>query len=175
MDVKKTIEKRRSIRSYKNEKLSNEIIKELIEAVRLAPSGNNAQPSRYYIVKDDETKDLLRNNEIIRDEWVYNAPAIIVCCADSNAYTKFVEGWDEPNEIRAIRDLSIASSYLVLRATELGLGTCYCGWIKKEEIKTLLNIPKEYVVPYVIAVGYPNENPKQRPRKKFDEILLNEL
>jgi nitroreductase len=97
---------------------------------------------------------------------------IIVCCADPDAYTQPVEGWDDPNETRALRDLSIASSYLVLRATDLGLGTCYCGWIKKEEIKKVLNLPKGYVVPYVITLVYPDENPAPRPRKGIDEIVL---
>lgn len=172
MDIKDAIHTRRSIRKYSDKPVPDEMIHEIIDAARLAPSGNNAQPSRYFIVKDDSTKQKLRENEIIRDKWVYDAPIITVCCADPNAYPKNVEGWDDPDEVRAIRDLSIASSYLILRATELGLGTCYCGWIKNDEIKEVLDIPRHLVTPYVITVGFPDESPGPRPRKSIDEIIL---
>lgn len=172
MDVKKAVEERRSIRKYQDREVSDDLIRELIDAARLAPSGNNAQPSRYYVVKDKKTKDKLRKNEIFDQDFVYKAPVIIVCCTNPNAYTKRVEGWDLPDDIRAIRDLSIASSYIVLRAVELGLGTCYIGWVKGEKIKEVLDIPKEYIVPFVIIVGHPAEEPKPTPRKSIDEILL---
>ena len=172
MDVKKAIESRRSIRRYQDKPVPEDLVKEVIDAARLAPSGNNAQPSNYFIVEEDITKKKLRDNNLIRDKWVYDAPVIIVCCANPKAYVKWVKGWDDPNEIRAIRDLSIASSYLVLRATELGLGTCYCGWIKHNEIKGVLGIPEHFIVPYVIALGYPAEKPNARPRKRIEEILF---
>ncbi len=172
MNVKKSIESRRSIRQYQDKQVPDDLVNEVINAARLAPSGNNAQPSRYFVVKDAKTKKKLQNNNIIRDKWAYDAPVIIVCCADPKSYTKFVEEWDDPNEIRAIRDLAIASSYMVLQATELGLGTCYCGWLKKDKIKKILDIPPHFIVPYVITLGYPAETPKPRPRKGIEEILL---
>ncbi len=172
MDVKQAIASRRSIRKYKEKPVSEELVNEVINAACLAPSGNNTQPSRYLIVRDDETKKRLQDSEVIRDKWVYYAPIIIVCCTNPKAYTKFVEGWDDPNKIRAIRDLSIASSYLDLQATELGLGTCYCGWLKEDKIKKVLGIPQQFIVPYVITLGYPAETPKARPRKGIDEIIL---
>ncbi|MBW2992614.1 nitroreductase family protein [Candidatus Woesearchaeota archaeon] len=172
MDVKKAIEERRSIRKYEDKEVSDDLIKELIDAARLAPSGNNTQPSKYFIVKDEETKAKLRENEVFMQDFVYNAPAIIFCCTNPEAYKKRVEGWDFPNDIRAVRDLSIASSYLVLRATELGLGTCYVGWLKDEKIKEILNIPKENIIPYVITIGYPAEKPNPTPRNSIDEVIF---
>ena len=173
MDVKNAIEKRRSIRKYQDKKLSDKLIKELINAARLAPSGNNAQPCRYFIIKDEETKNKLKTNEIFFQDFVYEAPVIIACCADPNVYKyKKIKNWDDSNNLRAVRDLSIASSFLVLRATELNLGTCYVGWIEKEKIKQVLDIPKEYIVPYVITVGYPAEDPPPKPKHTLDEIIL---
>ena len=171
MDVKDAIGKRRSIRSYQDKSISNELIRELIDAARLAPSGNNAQPGRYFIVNDEETKSKLRENEIFKQDFVYEAPVIIACCADPRVYSG-VKGWDDSNNVRAIRDLSIASFSLVLRATEMGLGTCYVGWVKKEEIKSILGIPDNYIVPYVITVGYPAEEPGTHSRKGIDEIII---
>lgn len=172
MDVKEAIEERRSIRKYQNKEVPEHLIRELIEVVRLAPSGNNAQPTKCYIVKDVKTKSELKEQEIFYQDFVYEAPVIIVCCADPTIYKKRIGGWDDPNEIRAMRDLSIASSFLVLRATELDLGTCYVGSLKKDKIKEILNIPQKYLIPYVITVGYPAEKPESTPRKNIDEIIF---
>ena len=172
MDVKEAIAKRRSIRKYQRKEVPLDLIRELIDAARLAPSGSNVQPGRYYLVKDSETKEKLRKNQIFQQDFVYQAPALIVCCSDIQSYAQGVKGWSEENENRALRDLSIASAFLVLRATELGLATCYVGWMKKDKIKDVLDIPRHYLVPFVIAVGYANEQPRPLPRKSIDEIFV---
>lgn len=173
MELKDAIKERRSIRKYQNTPVSNDLITQVIDAARLAPSGNNTQPWRFYIVKEGEERKNLQEQEVIRDKWVYQAPVIIVCCTDPQAYVKHIEGWDDPNEIRAIRDLAIASANITLQATDLGLGTCYCGWIKDKEIKEILQIPEHFVIPYVITLGYPDQDPPARPRKDITEIVLN--
>ena len=73
---------------------------------------------------------------------------------------------------RSIRDVAIASSYLVLRATELGLGTCYIGWFDEQGLKTTLRVNNDYVIPFVILLGYPAESPVQTPRKDMTEMLF---
>lgn len=173
MSVKTIIAKRRSIRKYQNKEVSTDLIKEVVDAARLAPSGNNAQPSRYLIIKDEKIKKKLKENKVFKQEFVYKAPVIIVCCGDPETYPKekLESGFDDPYKIRAVRDVSIAAQNLVLRATELGLGTCYIGWRHKGRIKKVLGIPKNYVVPFVITLGYPAEKPKARPRKSLKEIL----
>jgi nitroreductase len=172
MDVKKAIKERRSIRKYEDREIPDNLVRDVIDAARLAPSGNNTQPSTYYVIKDEETKAKLRANEVFTQNFVYDSPTIIVCCTNPQVYKKHVEGWDSRNEIRAIRDLSIASAFLVLRATELGLGTCYVGWLKEDKIKNILEIPEDNIVPYVITIGFPDEQPKPKTRKSIDEVLL---
>lgn len=172
MDVKKAIETRRSIRKYQNKAVPENLIRELIDAARLAPSGNNAQPSKYYIVTNEADRKKLKENEIFKQDFVYTAPVILVCCTDPGAHKNKVEGPGDAENFRAIRDVSIATAFLVLRATELGLGTCYVGWAQKDKIKDALNIPQEYIIPYVITIGYPDEQPQPTPRKKIDEIIL---
>jgi len=136
------------------------MIEDVLEAARLAPSGNNKQPWKFMIIKDTKKLDGL-----FYQDFVLKAPVIIVCAADPTVYQK-VEGWDSEDDVRAIRDLSIATSQMVLQATELGLGTCYIGWVKKDKIKEVLGIEKKYLVPYVITLGYPDEEPDARPRKE---------
>lgn len=174
MNVEKAIRDRRSIRKYKSEEVSEEIVNELLEAARLAPSGNNAQPWRFKVINNKTIIERLREEGIFKQDFVYNAPLIIVCCADPEAYpkAKFESGFDDPYEERAGRDVTIASQNLILRATELGLGTCYVGWMNKPRAKEVLGIPVRFVVPYVITVGYPDEAPDARERKDKEEVVL---
>ena len=79
---------------------------------------------------------------------------------------------DDENKLRAMRDLGIASQNLVLRATELGLGTCYIGWMDKPKVKKLLDLPENFVAPYVITVGYAADNAGERKKKDVEDILL---
>lgn len=170
MNVKKAILERKSIRKYKKDMPSDKQIFEVLDAARLAPSGTNAQPCRYKIIKSEKEKDLLKKDNIMKQNFVYDAPVLIVCCADPNVYKK--TSFDSENEVRAIRDLSIASSFLVLRATELGLGTCYIGWIDKEKIKETLDLPRNFVVPFIITLGYSGEDRKILQKKDLKDLLL---
>lgn len=176
MEVIEAIRKRRSIRKYADKPVPQEIINELIEAARLAPSGNNVQPWRFYIIKD---KKILTENKVFHQDFVYKAPLIIVCCSDPQGFAelyKVSKDLDERDPVlRAWRDLSLACENMVLRATELGLGTCFVGWIKRDEIKKILNIPENYVLAYVIAMGYPAEEPKHKEKKTRDEIVLGNI
>ena len=175
--IKKIISKRKSIRRYKNKEVAGRLIREAIDSARLAPSGNNAQPTRFFIVKDEETKAKLKASDIFKQDFVYNAPVIIVCCGDLSVYPqeKFEPGLDDTNAMRAVRDVAIAAQNLVLRATELGLGTCYIGWMEKTKIKKVLGIDNKFVVPFAITLGYPDEKPKARSRISLEEIIIGEL
>jgi len=148
MDVIDAIKKRKSTREYSGKEVPDDVIKDIVEAGKMAPSGNNKQPWRFSSVKAKEM-----DPKFFMQDFVTTASHLIICAADPTVFSP-VEGWDDKNELRAVRDLSIASGFLVLRATELGLATCYIGWCKKKELKTFLELPDEWVMPYVIAVGY---------------------
>ena len=104
-----------------------------------------------------------------------SAPLIIVCCADPNLSVKPSDEIfsDQDVEGKTGRDLAFSSQNLVLRAWELGLGTCYIGMLNRKKIKEILNIPNNYILPFVIIAGYPDENPKATPRKNIKDIILN--
>jgi len=169
MNVKEAIKKRRSVRAYKNKPVADRLIKEVVDAARLAPSGHNMQPWRFYVLKNNKSLcTRLRKEKIFYQDFPCTAPAIIVCCADPEVY----HGWREKgNKKRAFRDLNIASAFLVLRATELGLGTCYVGWIDGNRLKKMLKLPKNHILPYVITIGYPAQKLGKHKRKDLNKIL----
>lgn len=171
MDVEKAINIRKSIRKYQNKQISQEIINKLLNSARKAPSAKNVQSHKYFIVKDDEIKKRLKKANVFKQSYVYDAPLLIICCADPSLYPKPIEV-DDKSENYAHIDLSIASSFLVLQATELGLGTVFVAWMHREKIRKILKIPKNYIIPFAIAIGYPAEKPTQKPRKDLNEIMF---
>ena len=108
---------------------------------------------------------------MFKQPYVYDAPLLIICCANPLLYPKPIEV-DDKSENYAHIDLSIASSFLVLQATELGLGTVFVAWMDRKKIRKILNIPKEYIIPFAISIGYPDEEPSKKSRKDLNEIVF---
>jgi nitroreductase len=181
MTVEETIKIRRSIRKFRSQEVPDILVRKLIEAAQIAPSAYNAQPSKFVIVKDEETKQKLKANNIFKQDFVYEAPLIIICCADPEVYPKerfdpvFSQATEIGGDIGAVRDLSISTQNLVLTAAGLGLGSCYIGLINRNKAKEILNISRSYVLPFAVIIGYPDEKPGPKPRKKIGELIIAEF
>ena len=175
MTIKYLLKKRISRRKYKPKKIPATIIKELLETARLSPSSKNTQPWKFKIIQEEKTKQLLKKHEIFRQDFVYTAPIILICCADLSVYEERKDKYYKRKAKEwAPIDLTIATNNLVLRATELGLGACYIGLMQKDKIKKILKIPKHFIIPYSITIGYPEKDPDQRitGRKSLKECIL---
>ena len=146
MDVLEAIKKRKSTRKFSDKIVPKEMIDDIIEAGKLAPSANNVQPWRFSTVIAREM-----DSKLFMQDFVTGASHLIICAADPSVCKPV----DETAKIElAIADLSFASQQIVLRATELGLATCYIGWMRRKDLMDYLQLPKGWIMPYVIAVGY---------------------
>jgi Nitroreductase len=175
MTIKELIQFRRSIRKYQDKAIAPKIITELLEAARWAPSARNVQPWAFKIVTGVEDKNKLREAKVFMRDFVYTAPAIIVCCTNQEEYPKdkFEPTRQASLDKWSMIDLGLATENMLLQAADLGLGACVVGMIDMEKIKSVLNIPEKYFIPYVISVGYPDEAPAPTPRKSLEEIMIN--
>ncbi|MGZ7096057.1 MAG: nitroreductase family protein, partial [Methanobacterium sp.] len=118
MDVFEAISKRRSIRKYKNTSVEDEKIEMILEAARIAPSAANRQEWKFIVVKNKETREKLveaANGQ----KFVEEAPVTIVACSTES------ERVMPCGQYAYTVDLSIAVSFMILEATEQGLGTCW--------------------------------------------------
>ena len=173
------IEKRISIRKYLQKDIDDKIIQELIESARIAPSGSNTQPWHFIIVKDGNKKKEIA--EVSHNQnWMLTAPVFIVCVADLSVRIKKEKiEIDENSSLeevkQIIRDTAIAVEHIVLEAAERGLGTCWVSWFRQENIRPVLNIPKDKYVVCVLTLGYPDEKPARRPRKNKEQFTHYEL
>lgn len=166
MKVLEVIQKRRSVRKYKQDPIPEQALLRVLEAARLAPSGKNFQPWKFIIVKDKTLKEKLAQASA-GQFFIAKAPLIIVGCGfPDNCYAhmgRYMKSWSV--------DVTIALEHLILQAQEEGLGTCWIGSFEEEEVKTILNVPEEVKVLALTPLGYPEEIPRFRGRKSLDEII----
>ncbi|MEM1585970.1 MAG: nitroreductase family protein [Candidatus Bathyarchaeia archaeon] len=163
MEVFKLISERRSIRKYRKERIPKDILKRILEAGRLAPSGRNAQPWYFIVIEDEEVKSKLVD-ACMGQKFVGEAGAVIVFLGDPSASRWYRQ------------DPFIAASFMILEACEEGLGTCFVGAFEEEKVKQILKIPENLSVIILLAVGFPDERPAPKPRKPREQIFfLNEF
>lgn len=166
MSVLEVIKKRRSIRKYKEDLIPGEVLLRVVEAARLAPSGKNLQPWKFIIVRDKVLKEKLARASA-GQFFIAKAPVIIVGCGfPDNCYARmgrYMKSWPV--------DVTIALEHLILQAQEEGLGTCWIGSFEEEEVKAILNIPRNVRVLALTPLGYPDETPPFRKRKSLDKII----
>ena len=172
----KAIEKRRSIRKYINKEVEEEKLAQILESGRLAPSGSNTQPWQFIVIKSKGNREKV-SKVSHNQKWMATAPLHIVCVADvrsridENIEICINENSKEEEIKQIIRDTAIAVEHMSLTATELGLGTCWVAWFTQSEIRPVLNVPNDKYVLCVLTIGYADEDPKPRPRKKLEDIV----
>jgi nitroreductase len=175
MDVVDAIKTRRTSRRFKDEEIGSRLLDELLQAARLAPSGSNTQPLRLFAVTSKKTKQRLQKAGAFAQGFVYTSPLILVFCGNPKDYGAEHPTLAGKGEARCLRDVSIASSFVVLRATELGLSACWVGMLDEKAIKSVLGIDDELIIPFVICFGKPADKPGPISRKPIEEILLGRL
>lgn len=176
MDSLEMIKERRSIRKYKNEKVSHETMKEILELARWSPSWANYQVARYTIVENDE---LIQR---IADEGVhgfsYNigtlrkAPGVVVLSYIKGKSGRSYKGEYATNkkEVWEVFDAGIACQTFCLAAHAHGVGTCIFGIIDDEVISNIVTLPENESVAAIITFGYPDEVAKVPARQSVEEI-----
>jgi nitroreductase len=164
MELEATIKNRRSVRSYTDEPVSDEALVKVLEAGRLAPSANNRQPWHFIVVKDPHKRKILSEGKYAK--FLTSCPVVIVGCGDKVKSEKW----------HAI-DTTIALENMVLQATSQGLGTCWIGSFNGEDVRKALNVPDNFSVIAMLAVGHPKDTPVRdailgrSSRRALDEIV----
>jgi len=168
LDVFEAIKKRRSVRAYADEKVSEEDVGRLIEAARLAPSAGNIQPWEFVIVKDMETKRKL-SEAALNQTFIQKAPLVIVVCADLNRVSRGYSS--RGKKLYSIQDTAAATQNILLAAQELGLATCWVGAFREKEVAKAVKAPRNLRPVAVVPVGHPAERPVAPPKRSVNEIV----
>jgi nitroreductase len=168
-DFFQVVGERRSIRKYKSDPVPAELLGQVLDAARLAPSWHNLQCWRFLVLSDAHKKEAMLSafpDDNPGKKSLRQAPMVIVVCADPQ------ESGCEEGKDYYLADTAIAFEHLCLAAQAVGLGTCWIGWFREGELKKNLGIPDKYRVVGVTPLGYPDQAPNPRPRKSIEEIVF---
>ena len=163
------LKNRRSIRKYKDKKIEDKKIEQLIHAALLSPTSRNFYSWEFMVVDNKETIGELSKAKASGSAFLKDAPLAFVVLGDPQISDVWVE------------DASIASIIIQLTAQSLGLGSCWIQIRKRDHddkttsedyVKDLLGIPEGKRVESIISIGYPNED---RLAHKIEDLIFDNV
>jgi len=166
MELLEGIYTRRSVRNFSDSPVEDQHVMEILKAGSWAPSGLNNQPWRFVIVRDKGIRSglagLTRYGRIIE-----GAPVAVVVFCDREAMY---------HDVKDHQSIGACLQNMLLAAHALGLGAVWLGEILKnaEEVKALLDLPKQMELMAVIALGHPRDHNQSSSRKDLRDLLLKE-
>jgi nitroreductase len=201
LSTQEAIRQRRSIRKFKPDPVPDECLTEMVESARLAPSGCNAQPWRFKVVRGQRER-LLLAQAAHNQMFIADAPVVIVCCAEVRGYLDgSVSGIQDLGKIGAVEDrvvkvlvesidrmrtysveqlaariaanVAIAVEHMALRALDFGLGTCCIRFLDVEKVRKIFGWDDNLYVVALLPVGYPAEAPAPRKRLPMEALLID--
>ncbi len=182
MEVLEAIKTRRSIRKYRATPVDDKTIELVLEAARWAPSWANTQCWRFIVVRDDNTKSKLADTLVAMEPEsgvtnrstiaIRSAPVVVVACAElgKSGYKQGKPATDKGDWY--MFDVALAMQNLTLAAHSLGLGTVHVGLFDTKKVAGILEVPRGFCVVEMTPLGYPDQEPKVRPRKELSEIAF---
>lgn len=162
------IKERYSVRDYSEREVEQDKIEKILKAGLLAPTAKNLQPEKIYVIRSNKYLENIRNIT----KMTYNANVILLVCADKNIVWK-----NEKDDFdTSVMDTSIIGTHMMLKATELGLGTCWVRAFDEKELKNKLFLPDNIEPEFMLLVGYPSEDAKPNEalhysRKNIEEVV----
>jgi nitroreductase len=177
METLKCIETRRSIRKFKADKVSHDVINEIVSAASFAPSWKNTQVTRYVVVEDDALKEKIANEATLGFAYntgtIKNAAALVVVSLihgrsgferDGSYTTSKEDRWE-------VFDTGLATQTFCLAAHEKGIGSVILGIFDENKVAEFIGLDEGQKVSALIAIGYPDEEPAAPKRKGVEELV----
>ena len=161
MELKEALLKRRSVRKFTEEPVTDDMIDEILHAAMSGPSACNRKPWEFYVAKSEEAREKLRGTS---PATRMSAPLAIVVCGNLE------KALPDDKQSFWIQDTSAAVENILLRVADLGLGAVWCGVHPMEraigKVREALELP-EHISPLgLIWIGHPADTPE--PRDQYD-------
>lgn len=159
MDAMEALKSRRSIRSYQAKPVPREIIEQIVDTGRLAPSANNLQPWEFVVITEQDTRGKIADLTDYGKFIAQSGACVAVFSKDVKHY---------------LEDGSAATENIMVASHALGLGTCWVAGYKKayaEPVRELLGVPEGYRLVALIALGYPAEKVEAHNKRSLADVL----
>jgi|AntRauTorcE11897_2_1112592.scaffolds.fasta_scaffold02058_4 nitroreductase len=176
MELENILNTRRSVRKFKDKKVSKEVVIDIIKAGVKAPTAGNLQPWRFIYTFDqkkinqavDSTYRGNKRDSENNQNWIRKAPVLILACID---YSDTVGKYGEHGKKAAVQDVSAALENMVLKTVDLGLATCWISGFREKELKSVFDVPSDVELLAFLPIGY-NDGYHTNPSKKELETIV---
>jgi len=165
------LERRRSVRSYKPQPVEEEKLRRICEAANLAPSAGNLQAYHVYVFQEKSKREALA--EAARGQsFIEQAPVCLVFCTDPSrsAETYGARG----RELYSVQDATIAGSFAMLAAVDLGLSTVWIGDFDEEKVREIVGEKAGRPVA-MFSLGYAAEEPQPSGRRAIEDLFTGDF
>jgi nitroreductase len=178
MDVMEAIKTRRSVRRFKPDAIPEDVMNEVLEAARQAPSWANTQCWEFIVVTDEAVRQRL-SEEVLAPRnpakrGVAEAPAVVVALGKEGVSGFYKDSAATDKGDWFMYDLGVAMQNLCLAAWGFGLGTVHVGLMDAPKAEEILGVPAGMRVAALTPLGYPAVVGGSTPRKEIREFVWNE-
>ena len=171
MEFFEVISRRRSVRAYSSKPVEEEKLKRIFQAANMAPSAGNLQAYQVHVFRKQDKKEALAK-AAFDQTFLTEAPVCLVFCADPSRSTpKYGE---RGRELYSVQDATIAGTYAMLAAADLGLATVWVGAFDEGKVQNVVG-DKSLRPVAMFAVGYPAEEPEATTRRAIEEIFRGDF
>lgn len=168
------IRERRSIRRYQDKEIPDDLLYEVLESVRWAPSWANTQPWEIVVIRDRALKESIQSTVNPRNPSslaLVNAPVLLVICGQLKKSGYYNDQYPTKFGDWFMHDLGLATQNLCLTAHNAGLGTVIVGLFDHDKVGELIKLPADHEVLTLIPLGYPDQEPKPPKRREQPEYV----
>ena len=167
METKQALAERRSIRKFADRPVERKTLEELVQSACAAPTASNLQAWRFLLVTDPE---LVRKVDLVSPGLSGHPPVILVICSDLEEVAR--RGSAHSLEYGCMMDAAMAAENLMLRAVDLGLGTCAIKSYHEAAVRKVLRLPDSARIELLVSIGYAQGQPRCPARKPMEEVLF---
>lgn len=165
------IQQRRSIRAYRTQPVEESKLRRVCEAANLAPSAGNLQAYHVYVFQDKEKRRALERAAYGRANFMEEAPVCLVFFTDpARSAEKYGE---RGRELYSVQDATIAGTFAMLAAVDLGLATVWIGDFDEDAVRKVVGDAGRPVA--MFTLGYAAEEPKPAGRRAIEEIFSGDF
>jgi len=160
MDCMERVLTRRSVRRFKEERIADTVLANILEAGRLAPTATNNQPWHFVVARQREAKEAFSFGGFNR----FACDADIVVLGLYKQSEVIIERF-------SLMDVTIALQNMVIAAWIQGVGSCWMGAFDEPRLSKTLSLPADSRIVGAIALGIPDETPVQPRKRPFDDVV----
>ena len=162
------IKERYSVREYKLKDVKIDLVNEILDIARFAPSSGNLQNWVVIIVTNRDKR--IKIAKICADQtWMANAPVHLIICNDHNVVKR---EYGQRGLRYSIMNVSAFIQNILLLAHDEGLGACWVSAFSENSLRKVVEISENLTPESVITLGYPDEKPGKRKRFEVRDFVF---